>query len=643
VTRFPVRTLLLLAAAAATLAGLYGRFKGLGAWPLGVDEFYVSRSVDHILLTGLPGFPCGGYYTRGLLFQYLVAGLRLTGQSPEFSGRFLAALASLAVIPAGYLLGKRVQNSLTGWLTAIILLVSIWEIEMGRFGRMYAPFQAVFAWYLVFYLRYTVERQATALRWMIVLSIIGVLTWEGGALLGVANLFAVMQLHENGRLKRAELLRLTGLLLLLMLLYIATRDLRGSAGPALADAMQPSVSNQPHLVSGWMSSLARHPLWILAYLLPLGFVANSLRWIWRLRNRWLLAGGLCTVLIAAMVHALAAAAGIFALLLLAGLIDWRELKSRDARALWFALAVLTLFWLGYESLYGGQPIDALVGFPDIYHRIGRPWARAMPVMTLGLLLAAAFWFRRSVAAAAKAPGPTACLLGLLLVMALAVSAIPTDRIETRYTFFLYPILLVLAVSAILEFGGRPFFGRRAPQWLLALLPLLCFAGTEDLQIRQIAHIDSAAANFRVGMRSARADHYYPLNDTRSVGAWLVSHVQPGDIVVNGIPNLDEYYSGVDYFYLDEEDNRIDAYICGDGLTERWTNHRLIYGVGGLESVLRSGHRAYATVYADVEERLRQATPSQEWTMIRVYTAMDGKTGVLSIMKKSAASGRAADR
>src|SRR5450432_2606386 len=87
----------------AVLAGLYGRFKGLGAWPLGVDEFYISRSIDHILMTGLPGFPCGGYYTRGLLFQYLVAALRLAGQSPEFAGRFVAGVSSIAVIPTAYL------------------------------------------------------------------------------------------------------------------------------------------------------------------------------------------------------------------------------------------------------------------------------------------------------------------------------------------------------------------------------------------------------------------------------------------------------------------------------------------------------------------------------------------------------------
>jgi hypothetical protein len=632
-----VRTVLLLAAATAALAGVYGRFKGLGTWPLGVDEFYISRSVDHILRTGLPGFPCGGYYTRGLLFQYLVAGLRLAGQSPEFSGRFLAALSSLAVIPAGYLLGKRVQGSLGGWLTAIILLVSIWEIEMGRFGRMYAPFQAVFAWYLVFYLRYTVDRHATALRWMIGLSIIGVLVWEGGALLGVANLFAVMQLHENGRLKRAELLRLTGLLLLLMLLYLATRDLRGSAAPGLADTAQQAVSSQPQFASTWVAGLGRHPLWCVAFLLPLGLVASSLRWIWQLRQRWLLACGLLAVLIAATLHAFAAAAGILALLPLAGLADWDELTSRQARGLWLALAALTLFWLSYEYLYGGKLIDALCGFPDVYHHIGRPWARAMPIMTIGLLVAGAYWFRRSVTLAARAPGPIACLLGLLLVMALAVSAIPTDRIETRYTFFLYPIALVLAVCAILDFAQRRFPGR-TPQWLIMLLPLLCFAVTEDLQIRQLVHIDSAAANFRLGMRAARADHYYPLNDVRSVGTWLISHVHPGDMVVNGIPNLDEYYAGVDYFFLDQEDNRIDAYVCGDGRTERWTNHRLIYSVDGLGSVLNRGQRVYATVYEDVEERLRRASQSQEWTITRVYTAMDGKTGVLSIAKKSTASG-----
>jgi hypothetical protein len=82
-----VRMLLLLLVPVAMLAGLYGRFKGIGTWPLGVDEFYASRSIDHVLLTGWPRFPCGGYYTRGLRFQYVVAGCDGPDYHPNLRGR----------------------------------------------------------------------------------------------------------------------------------------------------------------------------------------------------------------------------------------------------------------------------------------------------------------------------------------------------------------------------------------------------------------------------------------------------------------------------------------------------------------------------------------------------------------------------
>ena len=57
----------LLLPAAAILWGIYARFKGLGTWALGVDEFYISRSIDFILHSGIPEFPCGGLYQRGLI------------------------------------------------------------------------------------------------------------------------------------------------------------------------------------------------------------------------------------------------------------------------------------------------------------------------------------------------------------------------------------------------------------------------------------------------------------------------------------------------------------------------------------------------------------------------------------------------
>ena len=84
-TDTPPPMLLYVITVAAVLLGLWGRFKGLGTWPLNSDEYYIARSVEDILRTGLPGYDCGGYYVRGLAFQYPVALLQWAGVSAELS------------------------------------------------------------------------------------------------------------------------------------------------------------------------------------------------------------------------------------------------------------------------------------------------------------------------------------------------------------------------------------------------------------------------------------------------------------------------------------------------------------------------------------------------------------------------------
>jgi hypothetical protein len=137
----------------ALLIGVFCRFKGLGTAPLTVDEYYLVRSIQNVLRSGVPLFSCGGYYMRGLVLQYLSAAEQAAGMSPELAPRLISALCSLATLPAAFLIGRRLRGSLVGILTVALLSLSVWEIEIGRFGRMYAPFQAVFVWYLVFFLR----------------------------------------------------------------------------------------------------------------------------------------------------------------------------------------------------------------------------------------------------------------------------------------------------------------------------------------------------------------------------------------------------------------------------------------------------------------------------------------------------------
>src|SRR6187549_3531625 len=81
--------------AAAVSFGLFARFKGLGASPFSVDEYYLARSVEDVMRSGLPAYDCGGYYTRGVLLQYLIAGLQFAGLGPELAPRLLCVLSSL--------------------------------------------------------------------------------------------------------------------------------------------------------------------------------------------------------------------------------------------------------------------------------------------------------------------------------------------------------------------------------------------------------------------------------------------------------------------------------------------------------------------------------------------------------------------
>jgi hypothetical protein len=628
-----IRAPLLMLAAVAVLAGLYGRFKGLGTWPLGVDEFYISRSIDNVLRSGLPQFPCGGYYTRGLLYQYLVAGARMSGLSPELGARMISALSSLAVLPAAFLLGRRIGGSLAGWLTVIMLCVSVWEIEMARFARMYAPFQAVFAWYLLYFLRFTVDRQAAALGYMAALSVLGVLFWEGGVLLGLANILAVLIAHEHGRLRPADWRRLALLLALTALLFLATRDLRGYAEAPDTNGGGTASAGHLRILMQWLAPLRRHPVAACGWFVPAGFAIASWRFITSLRHCWMAALGLLCALAAAALHLFTIAGGVLILLLLTGVMNRRDWSEGRGRYFLLSLVGFFSFWVVFallERTAAPAVVQYLFGFPDVYDEVLRPWGRTMPILSVAIGLAVLFWSYRMIFAPAPQTEPIRVLLALALVMTLAVGMTATDRIETRYTFFLYPLLIVLAVAAVLSLVRRRDAVRPMPLLFSAALPLVCFGATEDFQPRHVAAIDSANINFRVGVSPAVAAHYYPRSDMRLVGEWLAANTGPGDVVITGIPNLDQYYGRFDYFFLDADDARYDGYVCRDGHTDRWTNHRLLYTDDALASIVASGRRVYASLYSYAEQSLQADAQARGWSVTRVWTSAEEGSDVLLI-------------
>ena len=51
--------------------GAYFRLHGIALWELTVDEYFLGKSIISVAENGLPNFPDGGYYLRGILQQFL--------------------------------------------------------------------------------------------------------------------------------------------------------------------------------------------------------------------------------------------------------------------------------------------------------------------------------------------------------------------------------------------------------------------------------------------------------------------------------------------------------------------------------------------------------------------------------------------
>jgi hypothetical protein len=612
------RWLLVLTAVAVGI-GIYARLKGLGVSSFSVDEYYLARSIEDVLRTGLPVFDCGGYYMRGLLQQYSSAGMQLAGVAPELAPRLLAVVSSLISLPAAYLLGRRLHSPVVGLLFVILLALSVWEVEMSRFGRMYAPFQALFLWYAVFFVRVTTDGDTRAAWKMILLSAIAPLVWEGAALLAMANLLALFMLRPSGALQRSDFgLLLAGSALLAASFLFSFIDFRNISGDEFPVGFDTAVVGAgPTVVNLSFSALRSHPLWLLTALLPLVLSAWALRWVWSFRQRPLLMLGLLVCVTGALIHQFLLVASMVVLLLLMRYIRWQELFSRNAVSWHVAIAVALLFWTAYGLLAsdlfeaaGGSTVRgmALLAWkmatvPDFIGVVAFPFARVMPELSTGLmvLIGASIWRN---ARTDRATAERSLLLLLIATVLVACLASPA-RAETRYLYFAYPAALLVALVSMVELVQRIVRGEVAATATASVLALGGFALSEDFQPSHLRHVDHPSILYRSQMSVAKQAHYEIREDLHSLASWLRQQSGGDTVVINGVHGLDVYFPEIDYYHVDQSDPGMVEWSCKRGSIERWGNYPLLYTTEALAQVARHAQRTLLVTFNYDEPALLQ--------------------------------------
>ena len=654
--------LIILFLALATLV----RAPGLGRWCLAVDEFYFSRSVSFILEKGLPMFPGGGYYVRGIGLQYLTALPVSFIENLEMAVRILPLLFGVLMIPLFFLFCRKFLGEAESILCTLILLLSSWHIEFSRFARMYMPFQFVFFLFL-----YTVHsgflenapRQRIA-AW--ILAALSVLVYEGSIVLPL--LLASFVLTGNVGKTRKNLPLITVLFLLLLALNFAANGVNyrsmgvtepGLVGPAILQGLA-VPKNLPVafpdlglLAFAWRSWIGRAILVLFASA-GAWLTARSVRNHEGHSPKAVLLVSLLPLPVLPLVHQY----GVLALLVALFAMNRRDIHRTVGKDLlpWGIYLLLTFAFWTIAAVQSGN-LDRirhfLVGYPPILYAVVMPFLQNVPLWAVFFLGTAGFSIVRNILSRG---GEEDLFPITILVLCLAiVSVFETLYRETRYSFFFFPLFLVVAMGEMrairLYLSERewPVLGKRAGS-LLLMIPLAVFLSTEDFHLHHVMDVSSADLNFRSGPYSRYAIHWYPRFDFKTPGGFVDGNCKDGDVVVLEQVAMSQYLDKPYFNYVAEDSERFEGIARKEGTEERWSGRPLISHPRQLASRVPEdgGHSLWIIgVVWDfhggvpkLETRYEELAKEFGLDIELAFVGIDGRTGVWRMRREIVS--RAAD-
>jgi len=576
--------------------GIYIRFKGLGTWPLALDEYYLVKSSENILKYGLPQFDNGGYYFRGILLQYLIAPLLSLGVKAEFAGRFYSLISNLITIPAVFLIAKKIGNKTFATLAVVVFSLSLWEIEFARFARMYAPFQAIFMWYIYFALLDYLNQDFKNYKWMLVLSGLSIFVYEGSIFLAVFN-FIPFILNRKIKIKYL----LGAFITFFISVFVNEFDFRSFNiapifPPELSDTIKNSISQPPIKIPKVLLLYSFDNF--LSTILTLILISVSVFLIVKIikilpnKNFWSIVS-----IITLGILAISNQFGFFIFAFLA-FSFWRllDISFSNKKILlllgsifiinfiyWFGFGLLAKNW--YElfndfSSYSPWGITKrlLIGFlnyPDNFYSIVN-YSKTLPLLTvfsmLSLILIIPFLLNNK-----ENKQDIKFLYGTIIFLSL-LATIPTLLYrETRYTFFLVPLLFLMVSYSIYLFSNKLLKNKLYAELGFIVIVLSVFFFSKDFNTYHLLNIDKAEVNYRmIYKNNLIRRHFYRRWDIKTPTDYVKKNLKDDDIIMINENSHEHYLPRVDYFSFDYKHKAFVSFSVERGTKERWSNAKLIY-------------------------------------------------------------------
>tara|TARA_R110001592_G_scaffold362086_2_gene674870 strand:+ start:1135 stop:3159 length:2025 start_codon:yes stop_codon:yes gene_type:complete len=598
----------------AVIIGIYARFKGLGAAPITGDEYHTAQSVRNILQHGIPEFECGGYYLRGVLLQYILAASSfIPYMTEETAYRSVISIFNLAAIPPLFFLAKRTGGTVLGLAAIIFFSLSIWEIENARYIRMYAPFQTFFLWYLYVLYRVVIEQHERLYIYLWGLSLSSILIYETGIFLCVLNFIPYLSSSRNSNTQyKIKSICISFVILGIAILFILTKWRTISAQPPLSSDINLFIQSLALNTISLPQSIGPLILpknilfpflinssgyWLFGFICLL---ALSIATLWKVRH---LAFSHLYYFIAISSSLLLSLLNQYSLITLTLLTLWStnliRLKDCDYQTrlifityisisfiFWVCFCLMTTEWHTtlFQSDSGNHLFKAMVSmfkYPNIYTKVLLQWLYGQPITTTIFLSAICIGFL--IALIKRNISPQEKFFYSIVILLLTLTALlKQPYFASRYTFFIYPVILLLALRGLQR--SASLFKKMRYMIFTCLFSITLYF-SEDIDINHIQTIDTVQTIFRLGYSPARSKHLWDRLDISSPSEFVNENIKKDDIVLSTVRPTHYYLNQLNFYYKNKHNIEFLVSSACESRKEIWTGADFIYTEDELLSLL----------------------------------------------------------
>jgi hypothetical protein len=580
-------------------------------------------------------------------------------------------LSHIIALPGLYKLSTKISGKFVALIILSVFSVSTLEIEISRFARMYMPFQAIFIWYLYFLYRAIVDKDSRAYPWMLTLSFVSLMLFEGGIFLAMLNFLPVIRPEKVS----IKFLIFSFFILLFGYFYLSFDFRHFPQG--LGYHLPPDISfpanmgidrgvsriYTPYLL---MIEMFQNPVWILPFLVPFSYSIWGAFKIFRNAELSLMTRlSLTLCLLFSVGNQFAMIIVVLLVLLLLDRIEPVRLKAELLKPLVLPIAAYLIFWIIYalanSGEFGPMAIFMSGGHPEAlaekifnnlperfkafsnlintfivfsYPIIGLvgilyKWLMVYPLIILAMGAIIVFNFYFLIQKTDKELEGPRFLLAIFILSVIMVSCLNLST-GTRFTFFLYPVFFLLAAVSTKQLCDKFLRGGLTAKVATACIFISIFFMTEDFNLNHVLNIDSAKINFRQNYSHQLTRHYIMRRDYRGVAEVIEANAQDGDVVISAHQTVNYYTKKVNNILFGYKIKQFSSYTACKGKKDSWTNADLIYQIDQLLELIEHSKNNIWIVVNIAEPRYDEAEVIQRYRDKLFFEAQDGILGVFKL-------------